>query len=596
MHRPEPSRASGSERGETSLGEDFRPWLVRLGRRRRRLWLGALLMLLTAASGIGLLALSGWFITATALTGALIAAGIAASIDVYVPGGGIRAFAIARTVARYAERLYNHDSVLRVLADLRRDAFAVLTRLDGRELSRLRASEWLNRLTADIDTLDGLYLRLLAPPAVALLAILGVGILLGVFVPATALAVTLPLLALWAWLVIGQARLGMAPGQRRVATQDRLRSLVIEQLDGLAELRCHGALDSHRRRLRHETQALYADQRRLTSRQALGSALAGLAVSAAAVLTLWLGAKAYDAQRIGGAVMVMLPLAVLALNEALGALPTAFTQLGGTRAAARRLNGLEARQGSITVPEVPEDLPDGLPRIALESVSLRYSSAPMPALDSGAPLPALDPGAPMPALDSVSLTIEPGERLALLGASGAGKSSIGQLLVRQPDPSAGTLRFNGVDLRKVAPARLRRRIAYLTQRSELFQASLADNLRLADARADEATLWRALEIVELADWAAALPEGLDTWVGESGRRLSGGQARRLALARVLLTRADLVILDEPFTGVDASTAAHIAARLDAWLEGRTVLYLAHDSSWLPGVSRALTLREGQLQS
>ncbi|MBZ9556930.1 MULTISPECIES: thiol reductant ABC exporter subunit CydC [unclassified Modicisalibacter] len=576
MSRHERRRVPNGDQGAGSLGADFRPWLTRLGRRRRRLWLGAALMLLTAVSGIGLLALSGWFITATALTGALIAAGVAASIDVYVPGGGIRAFAISRTVARYAERLYNHDTVLRVLADLRRDAFAVLTRLDGRELARLRASEWLNRLTADIDTLDGLYLRLLAPPLVALLAALGVGVLLGVFVPIAALAVTLLLLALWAWLVIGQARLGMAPGQRRVATQDRLRSRIIELLEGLAELRGHGALDDYRRRLGLETRALYADQRRLASRQALGSALAGLGVSAAAVLALWLGARAYEAQRIGGAVMVMLPLAVLALNEVFGALPTAFTPLGGTRAAARRLNALEARQGGIAAPGTPQPLPDGRPGIALQAVTLHY------------------PGAPVPALDDVSLAITPGERLALLGASGAGKSSIGQLLVRQLDPTAGTLRFNGVDLRRVAPARLRRRIGYLTQRSELFQASLADNLRLADAQVDEAALWRALEIVELADWAAALPVGLETWVGESGRRLSGGQARRLALARVLLTRAELVILDEPFTGVDAATAARIAARLDAWLEGRTVLYLAHDDAWLPGVTRTLTLREGQL--
>lgn len=563
-------------RAETMPFGELRPWLRMLGRRQRRLWLGAGLMLLTAAAAIGLLALSGWFITATAIAGALLAAGASISLGVYIPGGGIRLFAVTRTVARYLERLYNHDTVLRLLADLRGAMFAVLTRLDGRMLARMRAAEWLNRLTADIDTLDSLYLRLLAPPLVALLAIAAVGVLLGVFAPWVGIAVSLLLLALWVWLVVGQAWLGMAFSWRRVATLDRLRMRSVEQLQGLAELRCYGTLAAHRRTLQAEERTLYADQRRLGRRQALGNALVSLGVGLGAVLALWLAAQANINEWLSGPLMVMMPLAVLALNEVLAVLPPAFTPFGATRAAARRLNELAALRSDSDIAATSERLMPGALAVSLEDVSLRYADA------------------HAEALVTVSLTLAPGERLSLIGASGAGKSSVAQLIVRLVEPSAGRVLINGVDARALAVSALRTRIGYLTQQTELFHDSLAANLRLAAPEASDEQLWRALERVDLADWAHALPQGLETWVGESGRQLSGGQARRVALARVLLTEADLVILDEPFAGLDAATTERIAQRLDVWLAGRTVLYLAHDDAGLPGVTRTLQLREGRV--
>ena len=565
-----------SRHTETTLASEFRPWLRVLDWRRRRLWKGAGLMLLTVVAAIGLLALSGWFITATAITGALLAAGAAASLGVYIPGGGIRLFAVLRTVARYLERIYNHDTVLRLLADLRANLFAVLTHLNGRELARLRAAEWLNRLTADIDTLDSLYLRLLAPPLVALVAIVAVSALLGFFAPWVGVAVLLVLLALWAWLIVGQSWLGMAASQRRVATLDHLRMRTIEQLQGLAELRCYQTLMEHRHTIEAEEDVLYADQRRLGRRQALGSALVSLGVGLSAVLALWLAAQAHLGERLSGPLTVMMPLAVLAMNEALAALPMAFTQLGATRAAARRLNELAALRGTIGEPASPQTFAPGALSASLDNVSLRYSES------------------LSPALDSVSLALAPGERLALVGASGAGKSSIAQLLVRLIESTAGKVSVGGHGVEQLSLATLRGRIGYLTQQVELFHDSLAANLRLANPEADDTELWKVLELVELEGWARALPQGIETWVGESGRQLSGGQARRVALARVLLTDADLLILDEPFAGLDEATAASIAARLDGWFAERSVLYLAHDDIGLPGVNRTLRLQEGRL--
>ncbi|MBZ0331281.1 thiol reductant ABC exporter subunit CydC [Halomonas sp. ANAO-440] len=562
-----------------SLLTTLRPWLRLLARRRGRLVTGAALLALTVASAIGLLALSGWFITASALTGMALAAGLAASLDVHVPGGGIRTFAVTRTVARYVERLYNHDTVLRLLADLRGTLFGVMSGLDERTLARRRASDWLNRLTADIDTLDSLYLRLLAPPVVALLAILLLSAFLALWVPVAGLAVAALLLFAWLWLTAGQAWLGMAPSHSQVSHLQRLRSQAIEHLQGQAELEAYGARDAHRQLLQQREIQLQQVQRTLGRLSGLGTSLVNLMVGLAMLAALWLAALAWEQGTISGAVMVMLPLAVLATGEALALLPVAFTHLGATRAAAQRLNELVASGSEGTQPDNVA-LPAGPLSVALRGVTLRY------------------PDALLPALEHVDLELSGGERLALTGASGAGKSSVAALLTRQLPPTAGGVWLGGVPLSAIDASSLRERVAILGQRVDLFQDSLAHNLYLAAPDADDADLWRALAWVELADWAKSLPGGLATRVGEGGRQLSGGEARRLALARLWLRDPGLVILDEPFAGLDAELAASLSLRLDEWLAGRTVLYLVHQLEGgpfePPGITRHERLYQGRL--
>ncbi|MGM0521885.1 MAG: thiol reductant ABC exporter subunit CydC [Pseudomonadota bacterium] len=538
-----------------TLFDTLRPWLSALAKRRARLWLGALLMALTLFSALGLLAVSGWFITATGITGLLLAAGVAASLEVYVPGGAIRFFAVSRTVTRYVERLYNHDTVLRLLSDLRTQLFGVLAGLDSRTLAKRRASDWLNRLTADIDTLDSLYLRLLAPPAVALVAILLLSGGVAVFVPRAGVLLAAVLLLGWLWLTLGQARLGMAASERHVHQLEALRSRTIEQLQGLAELEAYGSLADHRARLDEIEMRLQQDQRTLGRLSALGNALEGWLVSAATLMTLWFAAQAWQAGTVSGPVMVMLPMAVLAMNEALGALPASFTWLGATKGAAARLNQLNAQQMP-TNTEVSQPVKNAH-TLSLENVHVHY------------------PGALQPALTSLSLTLNPGERLAITGASGAGKSTLAALVSRQLSPTSGHITLGGVPLQQWPEDTLRQRVAVLTQQTELLDDSLAANLRLADPEADDAALWRVLKNVDLAEWANTLPQGLKTRVGEGGRQLSGGQARRVALARLFLRDPDLVLLDEPFASVDELTAQYLSNFVDTWLAGRSVIYLVH---------------------
>ncbi len=564
---------------EPSLRSSLAPWLHLFARRRRRLVLGTLLLAITHASAVGLLALSGWFITASALTGLALAAGLAASLDVYVPGGGIRFFALSRTVSRYGERLYNHDTVLRFLADLRGRLFAVMTRLDERSLARQRASDWLNRLTADIDTLDSLFLRLLAPPLVALLTVLLVAALLAVWLPWLGIVVAVMLLFAWGWLTTGQAWLGMGASRRLVAHLQRLRGQLIEHLQGQAELEAYASQGWHRQRIEAQEARLQFDQRFLARLAGFGVALVNLTVGLAMLAALWLAALAWQQDAISGAVMVLMPLAVLACGEALALLPVAFTHLGATRGAAERLNAL-VRAGKTRGMAGSEPLPAGPLSLSLCNVSLSY------------------PGALQPALHGIDLTLAPGRRLALIGASGAGKSSVAALIARRLPPSEGEIVLGGVPLAQIEERALRERLALLGQRVDLFQGSLAANLRLAAPQASETSLWQALAWVALDEWARQLPHGLETPVGEGGRALSGGQARRVALARLWLRDPGLVILDEPFAGLDVDTVTRLRPRLDAWLEGRSAIYLVHQLDGgdfdPPGVSHVAHLVQGKL--
>ncbi|MEH6669562.1 thiol reductant ABC exporter subunit CydC [Halopseudomonas sp.] len=546
---------------------ELKPWLDLIMQRRGRLWVGAMLLALTLFSAIGLLALSGWFITATGVTALLWAAGQRVMFDVYMPGGGIRFFALTRTVARYFERVFNHNTVLSLLADMRGRHFAALAALDGATLSRLRAAQWLNRLTADIDTLDTLYLRLLAPPLVALLGIVLVCGLIALFHLSLALLLGALLLALLLLLTLGMARLGVHYSARRVEQLDGLRVQAIEHLQGMAELKAAGTLGVHRQHLLAGSQQMVDQQLALQGRIAIGQAVTTLGVMGAVMVGLFGAIQAYLTGLLSGPVMVMIPLALMALTEGLAGLPAAFAQYGGTRAAARRLNQQTAMSSSLVDPDQPAAIPTELD-LHWQDIGVEYAG-----------------------LRGLNLTLAHGERLALTGPSGCGKSTLASLVARLIDPDSGQMRVGDASLRELSLTQWRTRVGYLTQQTELLHDSVAANLLLANPAATDAELWRVLEMVDLADLIDALPAGINTWVGESGKQFSGGEGRRLALARVLLKDAPLVLLDEPFSGLDAATRQKVNARLEPWLAGRTALFLGHDAAQLPQADRVLAVAD-----
>ncbi|WP_374444765.1 amino acid ABC transporter ATP-binding/permease protein [Stella sp.] len=521
---------------------------------RLRLLGGAALAAATALAGAALLALSGWFVTATAIAGLSVATALA--FDVFAPSAGIRFLALARTAARYGERLATHDAALAVLAGLRERLFRGWAAPGtARDLAR-RPARLLFRLTLDIDALDTVYLRVLVPALAALAVALAAGLAFGLMQPLLGVAVVLFLAAVGIGLPIAAARAADRPARRRARGLEVLRSRTVDLVSGQTEWLMAGQLDARRDGL------AAADRYVAESDDALDRIEtwvgAGLGIAGAALLagTLVAVALLVEADAIGAAVAALGVTVALAALEPFQPLRRGAVELGRTLLAARRLAPRLATASAAAAPAPP---PEGL-AVRLEGVAVRH------------------PGAAAPALRGVTLAIGAGERIALVGPSGAGKSTLLALLAGEVAPEAGRAE--------------RRPATLLTQRTELFRDSLAGNLRLADPAADDARLLAALGAAGLRADVEALADGLATRLGDGGHGLSGGQARRLALARLFLRDTPIWLLDEPTEGQDGATARDVLARLAAGAAGRTVVVATHIRREAEGADRLIVLEAG----
>lgn len=551
---------------------DLWPFLKLFRRHGGRMALGALLMLVTLAAGIGLLGLSGWFITGSALAG--LGLGVA-GFNIFTPSAGIRAAALVRTAGRYAERLVNHEATFRLLADLRRWLFERALPLDAGQVASLTGGDLLTRLTADIDALDNLYLRVVAPSAVALLTAIGVLTPLGWIDPGVALASAALMLVAGVGVPVLAGRLGAGAGRDLVEVGARLRTRAVDGIQGLADLRAFAADRRHLEALARDTDLLIARQRRMSSITGLSAGLtmvaAGLAVWTALVLVV----GEVERDRLDGPTAALAVFVVMAVFEATAPLPLAYQYLGRTRAAARRLLEIAEMPPGIRDPDQPAP-PPGDFTLRFERVGLSHG--------------------PRPVFRDLSLQLPAGRVTVLLGPSGAGKSTLAQLALRLIDPDAGRVTLGDVDLRDLRQEDLHRHMAYVSQGTHLFAADIRDNLLIGRPGATNAELWEALEVVQLADFVESLPDGILTWVGENGVLLSGGQARRLALARALLKDAPVMILDEPTEGLDAATEAALMGELRPRLAGRTVLLITHRETLATGADIVRRLENGSLLS
>ncbi|MCG5547212.1 thiol reductant ABC exporter subunit CydC [Halorhodospira halochloris] len=553
------------------------PFIRDLRAERGRLALGTLLLIISLLSAIGLLGLSGWLITAAALAGL---AGL--SLEVYRPSAGIRFFAIARTVSRYFERLVHHDAVLRALARLRGQLFRAMAPLPLPQLGRMRRSEMLNRMTADVEALDSLYLRIMGPSLAAAVTSLITVVVLVWLTGLVGWAVGAVLLFGGVILPLAAWRLGSPHGEQIDRHLPALRGAGLDAVQGLAELRACGAVERHERHLMGAAEGLGDARARALRLSGLGDAATGLLGHSALFVALLVGVQQYQAGEISGPLLALAALAALGAGEALSALPGAWQQLGRTRAAARRLLEYDARnQGTGSAGEVEPGAnrtlqdskqsklqqPDGPLSIALEGVTFRHS-------------PYAEP-----VLEGADLRIEAGECVAIFGPSGSGKSTLLDLVAGFVEPEAGRVWLGDEAVDEWPEEKRFGCITYLAQSSELFADTVAANLRIADPYADEQQLWRALNMAGVDEVVANTADGLDEWVGEAGSRFSGGEARRLALARVLLTDAQVVLLDEPFRGLDVATADEVRRRIEPWLSQRTVVIVSHDPAAAPAHQR-----------
>ncbi|SPJ33398.1 thiol reductant ABC exporter subunit CydC [Kushneria phyllosphaerae] len=541
------------------------PWTWLLG-------MGIALQLMALASSIGLMALSGWFLSASALAGLSIAT--AHTFNYLLPSAGVRFFALSRTGARYGERLVTHDATFRLLSRLRKHVYESLEPLSPAQLQRHGESELMTRLTADVDALDGLYLRVLAPSIVALLGIVICGVVIGVFAPAIGLFAALALLLsglLGPWLAW---RAGQAHSDAWHQDNTRLRARLLERLNGLSELmiynRWHGEVDSliegQQTRDAHE----YQLARQWGSSQLLSQTLLGLTLTGVLGMAGW----AVTRHELDATLVALMGLAIMGAFEAIALLPQAWQNLGRIQRAATRLDDVRQRVSETDFPAESEQcLPEGH-RLSIDQLSVHLEAS-------------------IAVLYSVSLEVEEGEHLLILGPSGSGKTTLFNSLIRFVSPSEGTMTLGGAPLNQLSEATLRAQFAVAQQETHLFAASYRDNLTMGQPIDDE-TIMAMLDTLALRDWLEQQPDGLSGFPDERGSSLSGGQLRRFGIARALLRKAPIVLLDEPTEGLDEATEQQVWHAIRNHCQGRTLIVITHRLIQLEDFDRIAMLDEGHL--
>jgi ATP-binding cassette, subfamily C, bacterial CydC len=545
-------------------------WRMAAATRSRWRLLGASAALATGTvlAGVGLLATSGYLISRAAQHPDILALGVTIA--------AVRSLAIARAALRYGERLVSHDLAFRALADLRRRFFARLVPLVPGGLPGVGRADLLSRFVADVDRLQDLYLRAIAPVVVALVAGAASVLIAALMAPAAGAVLAAGLLAGGVAVPRLTRSTARAAGQRQAADRAALTTTIVEAAGGAAEIAMAGREHDWIERADREGAHLARIQRR----DALAGGLAGGLLTAVTGLTAagvaLVAIPAVRDDELAGVLLAAVILLSMAAFEAVRPLAAAAAGIDACGAAATRIEDVLAAPVAVADPAVPVDLPaDGA--LELRGVRFRYR-------DDGPWL-----------LDGADLRLVPGRAVALLGPSGCGKTTLAELLVRFRDPLAGDVALGGVAVRDAAQDDLRAAVCLGAQDAHLFAGTLAENLALANPAATPAELERALARVGLGRWLASLPDGLQTAVGEHGAKVSGGQRRRIAAARLLLSPARFLIADEPAAHLDADGAAALVGELAAEARaGRGVLVIAHEPHGLECLEEVFTLRDGRL--
>ncbi|HIF9294686.1 TPA: heme ABC transporter ATP-binding protein/permease CydC [Photobacterium damselae] len=548
---------------------DLIPYLKMYRKHWFGLTLGMILGLATILAAISLLTLSGWFIAASAVAGLTIAR---ETFNYMLPGAGVRGFSMARTAGRWGERVVSHNATFKLLADLRIFFFRKLTPLIPGRQTNLRDADLLNRLVADVDAMDHVYLRLVSPLIVGVLSLVAVTVFLSWFDLTIGLTLGAILLALMLLLPVIFYRLGKRNGEALTYSKANYRITLLDWIQGQAELLLFNAEERYRVQAESEQQSLLTAQRKMANLTGVANAILMAATGWTLVLITWIAADG-----VGGnppdPFVAMVAFATMASFELMMPVAGAFQYLGQTLTSARRLNEIiEAK------PDTPFD-PNGYQakaqgNIAIENISYTYY------------------GNEQPVLKQVNLSLKQGEKLAILGRTGCGKSTLLQLLTRNWDPQQGQISLDAIPLPQWQEGALRNAMTVVSQRVDVFNGSLRENLLLAKPQASDAECVQALEQVGLTTLLDG--QGLDTWLGEGGRQISGGERRRLGIARALLHDAPILLMDEPTEGLDRKTEQQILELLLEHAKDKTVIFITHRLIGLDEMDQICLMDEGRI--
>ncbi len=530
--------------------------------------------IITLMTSIGLLAFSGWFLSAAAVAGLSVAT--TQAFNIHNPSAGIRGFALTRTLARYAERVISHETTLRLLSSLRVWFYQKIEPQAPANLYRYRSGDLLSRIVGDIDILDSLFVRVLSPTISALVVAAVLGGILWWLAPVLAIVFFCFFLLAGIVTPIYVGWVSRRVGARIQKQQALLRSNLVEDLRGMADLKIYGAQRQHIKDRLSESDRLLKLQEKMAVISGASTAILTLFGGLAALTALYVALPLAKSGAFSEPVLAFIAFGVLAAFETIQPLPLAYQMMGKIREAAERLLQVSETPAAVVFPDKPTSLSSAL-TITFDKISFTYPDSEETS-----------------ALKAVNLTISPQSTVALVGPSGSGKTTLAHLLTRFWDPDQGTILLGDTDLKALGEKQLRSMITMVSQKAHIFSGTLRKNLLIAAPEAEEEQLQKALEKAQLDGFVASLPEGLDTWIGEAGSQLSGGEARRLVLARALLKNSPVWILDEPTEGLDNWTRRRFTETIFDNLTGRTGLFITHTPEALAKVDQVCFLENGQI--
>jgi len=548
----------------------FRRLFGLMAAHRRWIAIGALLGFLAVGSNVALMAMSAYLISKAAVVSNVAEVALAIT--------AVRVLAIARAAFRYLERYVTHRATFAILADLRVWFFASIEPLAPARLSGRRSGDLLARIVVDIETLEDFYVRVIVPPVVAVLVTAFASLLLGIFDSTLGLALLVFLGLTGIALPLVSRRLSRRPAMALVATRAELTATLVDEIIGIADLVALDRVADHRERILELGRATDRAMAELAVARAAAAALAATFASLAAVTVLAIGVQLVGAGRLDGVYLALLPLVALASFEVIGPLAQALQLQDANEAAARRLFELtDAAPGVAEPAGAPGRGP--LPEshgIEFRNVRFRY----------GADEPA--------ALDGCSFAIDSGASLAVVGPSGSGKSTLVNLLLRFWDPDEGDVLIGGHDIREYGADDVRRMLGVVSQDVHLFNATVRDNLAVADPDVTDERITEACRLAQIHETIVALPNGYETRVGENGLLLSGGERQRLAIARAIIKDAPILILDEATANLDVETERDVMASLASFMVGRTTLVISHRAAVAEVTDRTVTMVAGRV--
>ncbi len=523
----------------------------------------ALIGFATTGSGIGLLMTSAYIIAKAALQPPMV------TLQLGIVG--VRFFGLARGVFRYAERLISHNITFRILAKLRLWFYDALEPLAPARLMHFKSGDLLQRVVDDIQSLENIYTRVLGPPLTALLVAALMWFLLGVYSLQAALLILFfhILAGIGVPLLTKQLSRGVSVGIMKHKAEQQV--LALDLFQGIGELQLYGKLPAHLAAMQNAETGKLQLQRKNAIIEGLHESLTGLLMNGALIAILWALIPSISTGAVNGISLTVITLAVMASFEPFLPLPSTLKHLEADQHAGERLFEILDAKPETIAPASPLPFP-AEHTIKIEKLSFTY------------------PGSSTKALDRLTFTVLQGEHIAIVGPSGAGKSTITSLFMRFWNCTEGSISIGENNINLFDPEELRRNIALVSQKTYLFAETIRENLTLAAPEATDGDLQKALTAAGLSHFTSKL----DEWCGQHGMKLSGGERQRIAIARVLLQRTPIMILDEATANLDGVTEREVTQTMNDISAGKTLITITHRLKAMEQYDRILVLEKGKI--